>query len=52
MFRTTALMAVLLGGLTACSNDSTAHTSTADGGLWSSGVISIHPNMVGTITVQ
>jgi plastocyanin len=58
--------------LTWTNNDTTAHTTTADAGLWSSGVLqpgaqfsftfsspgtfpyhcSIHPNMVGTITVM
>jgi len=54
------------------NNDSIAHDSVADGGMWNSGILSpgqsfpfkfttagtftykctIHPNMVGTVTVQ
>jgi plastocyanin len=54
------------------NNDTTTHTSTANGGAWSSGAIApggsfsmtfqsagtypyrctIHPNMIGTVTVQ
>jgi len=60
------------GTVTWTNNDNTTHTSTADGGLWTSGSIgpggsfsykfptagtfqyhcSIHPGMVGTVTVQ
>jgi plastocyanin len=66
-------IAVSVGGtLTWTNNDSTTHTSVADGGAWNSGLIapggkfsmtfsapgsfpyhcSIHPGMVGTVTVQ
>jgi plastocyanin len=54
------------------NNDSIAHDSVADGGMWNSGILSpgqsfpfrfatagtftykctIHPNMLGTVTVQ
>jgi len=60
------------GTVTWTNNDSTSHTSTANGGAWNSGSIapggkftmtfsaagsfpyhcSIHPGMVGTVTVQ
>jgi plastocyanin len=64
---------VAVGGtVTWTNNDSTTHTSTANGGAWNSGSIapggkftmtfsaagsfpyhcSIHPGMVGTVTVQ
>jgi plastocyanin len=63
-------IAVPVGGtVTWTNNDSTTHTSSANGGAWNSGSIapggqfsmtfssagtfpSIHPGMVGTITVQ
>ncbi len=60
------------GTVTWVNNDSTTHTSTSDGGPWSSGDIApggtftttfasagtftyhcaIHPNMIGSVTVQ
>jgi plastocyanin len=60
------------GTVTWTNNDSTSHTSTANGGAWNSGSMapggkfsitfssagsfpyhcSIHPGMVGTVTVQ
>ena len=66
-------LAVAVGTtVTWTNNDSIAHDSVADGGMWSSGILgpgqsfpfkfttagtftykcTIHPNMVGTVTVQ
>jgi plastocyanin len=71
-FGTNPLVVAAGSTVTWTNNDSIAHDSVADGGMWNSGILSpgqsfpfkfttagtftykctIHPNMVGTVTVQ